>query len=314
MSTVVFLGAGFSRLAGVPLARQLFDTEPVVDRISRQRLVNRVRRGWLTWHQDTAASPEQYLAYLEHSAGREWRDAVWYVGLIVALRMGRVEAVGGRTTITRHNINRTSGVAAQEDFWTSVFRRAENVSVITTNFDILAERGLRNQPRPRMHRPGFHYGLGAEYLEGGGYPSYAHIHRIAVRGAVPLFKLHGSVSWSIRKGKIVRYHDCRPAIRGDAMIVAPIVEKRVPAYLGAVWDAALKALATARTVLIVGYSLPSYDQRVVGLLRGISDRASVHVFDPDAMLVSRYQNTLQRAIVRHKGLPEGTAEIGAILS
>ena len=38
----VFLGAGFSFPAGVPLARDLFAEAPVVDRVTRHRLVARV--------------------------------------------------------------------------------------------------------------------------------------------------------------------------------------------------------------------------------------------------------------------------------
>src|SRR5258708_16337509 len=75
---IVFLGAGFSAVAGVPLAAALFDDEPVVDRIARQRLVQRVRAGWLNWHERTQGAPEEYLSYLEQRGGPSWRDAVWY--------------------------------------------------------------------------------------------------------------------------------------------------------------------------------------------------------------------------------------------
>ncbi|MFN2468480.1 MAG: hypothetical protein ABR521_10190, partial [Gaiellaceae bacterium] len=64
-ATVIVLGAGFSSVAGVPLAAQLFRDEPEVDRITRQRLVRAVRSGWLTWHQRTNGAPEEYLAELE---------------------------------------------------------------------------------------------------------------------------------------------------------------------------------------------------------------------------------------------------------
>lgn len=80
--------------------------------------------------------------------GRIWQEAQWYVGLIIALRMGRLQLVGGRPTLIHHNVNRTSGIAVHEDFWTRIFSQTEAVSVITTNYDILAERGLRHTPRP----------------------------------------------------------------------------------------------------------------------------------------------------------------------
>src|SRR5258708_32899092 len=117
---VIFLGAGFSAVAGVPLARALFDDEPVVDRITRQRLVQRVRASWLDWHNRTQGAPEEYLSHLEERGGSSWRDAVWYVSLVIALRMGRIETVGMHETITRHNINRTTRVSAHEEFWTTL--------------------------------------------------------------------------------------------------------------------------------------------------------------------------------------------------
>ena len=43
-------------------------------------------------------------------------DAQWYVGLVVALAMGRVQYVGLKPTITRHNIDRTTQVPMHEDF------------------------------------------------------------------------------------------------------------------------------------------------------------------------------------------------------
>ena len=38
----VILGAGFSAVAGVPLASQLLDHRPEVDRVIREKLVDRV--------------------------------------------------------------------------------------------------------------------------------------------------------------------------------------------------------------------------------------------------------------------------------
>ncbi|MCH8021342.1 hypothetical protein IH785_15970 [candidate division KSB1 bacterium] len=166
----VFLGAGFSYLGDVPLASQLFNSQPEVDRITRQRLLERVLSDWERWHSKHGGQPEECLAYLQERTGRKWLDAVWHVALVIALEMGRVEYVGMNRTITRHNIDRTTQIEAHEAFWSTFFRRTYDVAVITTNYDILPERGLRHEPRPRVPRPGFHYGNGVEELAGGGYP------------------------------------------------------------------------------------------------------------------------------------------------
>jgi hypothetical protein len=312
----VFLGAGFSAAAGVPLASQLFDAMPEVDGVTREHLVQRVLDNWRRWSAVRGGAPEEYLASLQEGGGREWQDAQWYVGLVIALRMGRVERVGMRFKITRHNLDRTTGVEAHELFWTTIFRRTSEVSVVTTNYDVLPERGIRPRPRPRVCRPGFHYGEGSEQLEGGGYPSYAHIQRIKVSGSVPILKLHGSVSWSYRSGLLVHYHDCRPAIRGDAAIVAPVTTKALPPFLEPVWEHARKALRSSSTWVVVGYSLPAYDQMVRHLLADSAiSSLRVHVFDPDESVATRFGDLLGAGrVIPHPGLPEGLPDISAVVA
>jgi hypothetical protein len=310
---IIFLGAGFSCIAGVPLARQLLDAEPRVDRMTRERLVQRVLANWSKWHEKTGGQPEEYLAELQVAPGRAWHDAVWYVGLVIALHMGRIEYVGGKLTITRHNLDRTTGIPEHEEFWSIIFRRSDDVAVLTTNYDVLAERGLRHRPRPRVPRPGFHYGFGPEDLAGGGYPSYTHIQKISTSGCVPLLKLHGSISWSSKGQELIKYHDCRPAIRGNPAIVAPVTTKTLPAYLKRTWELAAELLAEANTWVIVGYSLPQYDQLVRQLLSSSFRKQNVHVFDPDPVVGERFSFLLQTgALTPHPGLPEGLVDLAGI--
>ncbi len=312
----IFLGAGFSYQGGVPLAANLFENKPEVDRISRQRLVERVLSGWENWRSLHGGQPEEYLSYLQEQGGRKWLDAVWYVGLAIALRMGKVQYVGLNPTITKHNIDRTTRIQAHESFWTVIFKHTHDVGVITTNYDILAERGIRNLPRPRACRPGFNYGNGPEDLAGGGYPSYAHIQKISISGSVPIIKLHGSISWSFRNGELVHYHDCRPAIRGDAAIVAPVTQKALPNYLEDVWAKAANLLSASNTWIIVGYSLPKYDLLVRDLLYAHSGhKPEIHIFDPDPGVAEKYVSLLPRTSVRtHEGLPDGLDNLRAVMS
>ena len=186
-AVAIILGAGFSAVAGLPLASQLLDERPDVDRVTRRKLVDRVLTRWEIWRSENAGTTEEYLARLASNNRREFLDAVWFVGLTVALQMGQLRSVGANPTIIKHNLDRTS-TPELEKFWTIVFGARVDVAVVTTNFDILAERGLRHVPRPRAKRPGFHYGFGTENLEGGGYPSYSHIQKIRASGSVPLLK------------------------------------------------------------------------------------------------------------------------------
>ncbi len=310
-ATVILLGAGFSSVAGVPLAAELFREEPEVDRITRRQLVRAVRTRWLAWHEKIRGTPEEYLAQLETEGGMPWHEAVWYAGLVIALRMGQLRPIGFRRqlTVTKQNLDRRS-VPVHEEFWTAVFTRTIPTAVVTTNYDILAERGIRHQPRPRVARPGFNYGAGDRQLAGGGYPSYSHIQRIVACGRVPLLKLHGSVSWAEQGGKLVQYHDCRPAIRGDAVIVAPVRGKQPPPSLEQTWQGAHLALAQAERVVVVGYSLPEYDDQVIELLRVTPRTCRFHVLDPAPGLAEKYERILGRAAIQYSGLPNAVQELG----
>jgi hypothetical protein len=315
-SLAIILGAGFSRIAGVPLASGLFEDEPSVDRVSRERLVARVLRGWNSWRGVNGGAAEEYLSHLAQVDRGAYHDATWYVGLVIALKMGRLRRVGGQPTITAHHLALTTQDEDHERFWTTIFRVTHDVCVVTTNYDVLAERGLRHKPRPRVPRPGFHYGAGREVLAGGGYPSYAHIVKVSAEGTVPLLKLHGSISWSVRGGKLIKYHDCRPAIRGDAAIVAPIHEKTVPSFLEPTWQRAERELAASSTWLVVGYSLPAYDGEVRRLLRRAGQhRPRIHVFDPTADVATRYAAEVPGALVESHGrLPDALDDVAAVAS
>ena len=311
----VFLGAGFSALGGVPLASQLFDKRPFADVVLRDHLIDRVLDGWEKWHRQTGETPEQYLAHLEKNTGKQWYEALWYVALTVTLRMPRVSIRGQRPTITHHTLNLTSGIDVHEAFWTSIFKRTTDVSVLTTNYDVLAERGLRLRPRRRLPRPGFHYGNGPEQLKGSGYPGVFHSRSPRTAGKIPLLKLHGSVSWALGKTGIDRYHDCRPAIRGNAAIIAPVTEKWVPPTFQAIWDRAAAALTESRVWIVVGYSFPEYDEAINDLFRtSASHQPRVHILNPDAGVVRRARILLPLADIHsHKGIPSALDDLPGIL-
>ena len=311
----IFLGAGFSAIGGVPLASELFAIRPPADVILREHLIERVLDGWEYWHDKTCGTPEEYLAYLETSTGRQWLDAVWYVALTVTLSMPRVRVRGQKPTITHHTLNLTSNIHAHEVFWTSVFTQTTDVAVLTTNYDILAERGLRLTPRPRLPRLGFHYGNGPELLEGRGYPGVFRSQPPVVGGTVPLLKLHGSISWAFGNNGIKRYHDCRPAIRGDAAIIAPVTEKNVPPAFKPIWEFAALALTKSDIWIVVGYSFPEYDLAINDLFRSnASHEPRIHVLNPDPDVANRVQKLLPASkVYSHDGIPNALGELPGML-
>lgn len=311
----IFLGAGFSVLGGVPLASELFDIRSQADVILRKHLIERVLYGWERWHHKTGGTPEEYLAHLEANTGKQWLDAVWYIALTVTLCMPRVRISGQRPSITHHTLNLTSRIQEHEDFWTVIFSETTNVAVLTTNYDVLAERGLRLTPRPRLPRPGFHYGYGLEQLKGRGFTGVFRSRQPIAEGTVPLLKLHGSVSWALEKNRINRYHDCRPAIRGDAAIIAPVTEKSVPPPFQHIWDHAASVLTESDIWVIVGYSFPEYDQAINKLFRSnASHGPRVHILNPDPDVAHRVQKLLRGSnVYSHQGIPEALDDLPGIL-
>lgn len=135
-------------------------------------------------------------------------------------------------------------------------------------------------------------------------------------GYVPVLKLHGSVSWSFRDKQLIHYHDCRPAIRGDAAIVAPVTAKTLPTYLEETWEQAAEALSSSATWIVVGYSLPDYDLLVRRLFKENSaHQPEIHVFDPNPDISFRYTNLLPKVNVQsHPGLPDGLDALESIIA
>ncbi len=117
---------------------------------------------------------------------------------------------------------------------------------------------------------------------------------IELSGAVPLCKLHGSLSWTIEDGRLVLYQDCRAALRlgASAAIVPPLPEKDSPAWLRPVWEAAEAVLTESAVWVVCGYSAPRYDQEVRALLRrGAKEGKRLLLMDPHASdLASEYKD------------------------
>ena len=256
---------------------------------------------------------EQYLTHLEQRGGRPWNEAVWYVALAITLRTPRVRICGRNPTIIGHSLVLNTGIEVHEAFWTTVFRRTTDVTVLTTNYDILAERGLRVTPKPRIPRFGFHYGDGWEPLKGS-VPGIFHSRAIELLGRVPLLKLHGSVSWAFGRHGINYFHDCRPAVRGDAAIIAPVTEKSVPASFHPIWIRAAKALREANIWIVLGYSFPEYDMAVNQLFKtNVAHSPKVHIVNPDTNVVQTVRSLLPIVkVYSHRGLPDSLQNIQKI--
>jgi hypothetical protein len=211
---------------------------------------------------------------------------------------------------------------AHSAFWREITRKASRLAVITTNYDLLIERGLRHKPMTRTFGPGCYYGGTArpQWLRGTLQIGTYHDVDLELDGAVPVYKLHGSPNWSVAAGDLEFFQDLRSAFRrgGDAAIIPPVPEKDIPSWLLSVWQGAEEELSGAETWIVCGYSLPLYDQAVTEMLRraaAVGHLERIIILDPRASdLCPRYTAIAQAAEVEPlAGLPDGLDELSRIL-
>ena len=97
--------------------------------------------------------------------------------------------------------------------------------------------------------------------------------------------------------------------------MAPVTQKRLPHSLQPIWDLAADVLATSKSWIFVGYSLPPYDELVLELLRSNSrHKPVIHVFDPQQAVADRYRESLDSEVHWHPGLPEGIGNLQEIVA
>lgn len=325
-ATICILGAGFSHVAGLPLASQLLTSGVYAASDKAQHRHRSVWEDYGAWNADRGVPPEVYLSHLyahrhDWRGWALWRSAVELLAAVLASprAVDRVSASPrylGRVTYPVRN-------GTHDRFWDAVLSMTNLRAVVTTNYDTLAERGLRHRPIKRAFRPGFYYGgfPRPQILQGAASP-YARPNReryIELEGSVPVFKLHGSLNWSTSAAGVKMYQDMRPAFRrgGDALVVPPLLQEQLPRWSSPIWEEAEKALEGAALWIVVGYSLPSYDAGVRALLArvGGARQPSIVILDPLASeLTERWlQVTPQARVLALAGLPSGVDDlIGAL--
>jgi SIR2-like domain len=327
-SIVCFLGAGFSYVAGVPLARDLFKPYwPIAmsERSRRHFLI--VHEHYENWQKEHPGEfPEQYMGLVyTQSAGLnapKWEWVVEYVCAVIA-SVGTPPPSLNRNPRYSNRVNRPFYCAVHQTFWDALFRVTRDISVITSNYDILVERVLRHRLMRRPPSPGCFYGglPKPQILKGSAQPFSLRTPEriIEMTGTIPVFKLHGSLNWTLNDQSIVAFQDMRPVFRhgGTAAIIPPVPEKPVPEWLHKVWDEAESSLRRSNTWVICGYSMPDYDKKVWELLQtaGSGRPLTIFLLSPEAsVLQKKYSGILPEAsVICLPGLPEGISQLSAAL-
>lgn len=321
-SVTCIIGAGYSYVGGLPLAKDLF-TAPA-DAYSEEAAgrFQKVRSDYRRWKsQNPDVHDEKYLLNLYRNFfGRPTPPFEWAVEFIgAALAAPADDYSEYRQPRYKYRVAQPSKCDAHRHFWNAVFQLHSDVSVVTTNYDILVERSLRHRPMERVFGPGFVYGgvRHPQVLKGNPHPFERENRQkeIELKGSVELSKLHGSLNWSLdASGNLKLYQDMRPAFRdgGDAAIVPPLPEKSTPEWLDSVWSTAESSLAASSRWIVCGYSLPEYDQAIRSLMTGSTDNLSeILILDPQSgQHVDRWNRVAPDAsVVPLSGLPEGSDEV-----
>jgi hypothetical protein len=262
MPTVLILGAGHSAVAGAPAAHELLLAMPLrpasASAARRHEAVLRAFATWLTQH--PGGGPERFLEEL--ATNHSPVPFQWGVELMAAEIAEALSVIRSPWTSPRYaeSLRRPLRVNALADHWHRVDGEDNVVAVLTFNYDLVAERLLRHKPMTGM--PGFHYGgIGQPQVAVGSTLWSTSRRELRIEGAIPLFKLHGSLSWALGSSGLELRQDYSPAMRDGcaAAHVAPRVEKDVPRWLRAIWEGARQALESADRWVVAGYSAPSYD-------------------------------------------------------
>ena len=328
MKTAIVLGAGFSYVAGLPLARDLLDSDVFIFSKSAERRYKQVWDGFGEWRKaNPELGPEQYLQYVYEnplSSGVPWNWAVELVAATLASPRGDdIPVIRNRRyagQLTKPFMNST-----HEQFWNIIFKLTDVTAVLTFNYDVIAERGIRHREMVRKPRPGFFYGGfdRPQICIGNQTPFSVHKpeRKVELTGRTPLYKLHGSLNWAMHSDGIVMYTDMRPAFRrgGEALIVPPVPEKTAPSWLRSVWADSESAIADSERWIVCGYSLPSYDYAARELFeRAASNRTvrQVIILDPNSEeLRMVWSDICPSAVVTTlPGIPDGSSGLLEVLT
>jgi hypothetical protein len=302
MSTALILGAGFSYVGGLPLTKDLFVELPKFKRgLDEQRMVA-VKQAFEAWRASNHDSgPEIWMremynqradAQAMQALGTEWDDIVQYVARRVS-NAKNAKAGPYYYGITRHDVP-----SEHRSFWKTLDAIAPSLSLITLNYDLLAERALHRATAEGGSEPRFFYG---------GFPFNMRVNKLVklnnptesvevpLGDEIGIYKLHGSLNWAREPhSSLMKMHDdVRAAYRriGTPQIVPPITEKEMSPEFGAIWAEAERAMAKSDTWIVFGYSMPDYDRAASDLMTrsaGTGPPKKIVVIDPDDAVVSRW--------------------------
>lgn len=319
LKTTAILGAGFSRAAGLPLTRDLFETTEIPRSLSPEAAERhrQVLYAWRTWaSKNPGENAERWLSKLYALRGAEalvyltsYQDAVDFA----LARLVRLPP--GRNTHYYHGVTTSVECESHRLFWQALRRDFQLEAVVTMNYDILAEQGLREEYSPHRTKPLFHYGgfPYTQYVRKMNNVINSDVEEVKLDGPIALFKMHGSLNWSYEwsPDRMKMHDDVRAVFRvnrevGVPEIVPPLEEKEAPRWLQGIWSGAEAALRESQVWFVCGYSLPDYDTAIRSLFKTAASRAfglRLFIADPFSAEVAKKWAAIVPTGVRIVSLP-----------
>lgn len=153
VKTACIVGAGFSYVAGLPLARDLFISSVAATSDGAAKRFHAVRQDYLQWQDDNPArNPEEYLLDLYNNIlVRPSPPFSWAVEPIAA-SLATPCGTDVRSTNPRYGVRilNPSHCTEHTAFWRTILNLFGSTAAITTNYDLLIERSLRHRPMKRV--------------------------------------------------------------------------------------------------------------------------------------------------------------------
>jgi hypothetical protein len=270
----LFLGAGFSKHWGLPLAGEVMDMNAVrsmrLPRKWHHDLVERVERYWEATAEQHEGVVDNFARLLQSSSSSNlsYEEFVQFLALRFSVHHWKIGGSKRTEGGTGDHVRKKQKVPSGYASFVRAFRAQEIVGVVTTNYDLVIEKLLGPLHSGRLG--GFNYGKPEEQLNGRQATSSKWSYGpVQVTGRLPLLKIHGSLNWSLSETQqLVKYVDARPShLQGYRPALLPPGLTAASDSLTNVWKHAGRVLSATSIWVFCGYSMPHYDSDVVNLLR-----------------------------------------------
>jgi hypothetical protein len=255
---IAFLaGAGFSKWScDLPLVSGLFDFDMQVDSAAEEKRLVRVRTLYDNWRRDHPNQNNEVFITATQTKPGQFNLVNWYITR--RLTEPFITNSGRRHTwyVNSSRARTHPGIKRASDLLSEI-QRFGRLGLLTTNYDMVFEYALGSK--------GFNYGVYGEQI---GWQPHPYIKPLHVTGAVPLAKLHGSLSWGI-EGK---RPDPRFGLDGKCIIVPPMARKRPSKIFPDQWRVAKAILNQSRVLVVMGFAFNEYDREARSFLSKQSKR------------------------------------------